>query len=169
MKDFRINIAGLGEKVHDFRYQLNRSFFEHFGKELTDEGSLSVHLLLDKHSTFLSAEIHMTGTVRLVCDRSLDPFDHQLDIRSRILFKYAEQAGELTEDIIHITRETVTLDFGPVFYDLIGSSLPIKRLHPRYAEQEENEPEEGGIVYRSENPDDDTIDPRWEQLKKLKN
>ena len=168
MKEFKINIAGLGEKVHEFHYRLNRTFFEHYGKELTEDGSLDVQLLLDKQSTFLSADIHLTGTVKLVCDRSLDPFDQPLDLRSRILFKYADQAGELSEDIIHITRDTVTLDFGPVFYDLIGSSLPIKRLHPRYARQDENETEEGGIVWRSESAEDDSIDPRWEQLKKLK-
>lgn len=168
MKEFRINIAGLGEKVHEFHFQLNRSFFEHYGKELTEEGALDVRLLLDKQSTFLSADIHLTGTVRLVCDRSLDPFNHPLDIRSRILFKYAEQAGEVSEDIIHITRETVTLDFGPVLYDLIGSSLPIRRLHPRFAQEQENETEEGGIIWRSERTEEDTIDPRWEQLKKLK-
>ena len=169
MKDLQINIAGLGEKIHEFRYRIGKPFFESYGSELISEGDLTVEVTLDKQPTLLSTDIRIRGTVNLICDRSLEHFDHPLDIRTRILFKYAETAGEISEDIIHITRETVWLELGPVFYDLIGSSLPMKKLHPRFAGQEADN-EEGSIIYRSQESaeEDDQIDPRWEKLRKLK-
>ncbi len=169
MKEFQINIAGLGDKVHEFRFQIGKTFFEFYGKELTDNADLLVDLVLDKHATFLSAEFDIRGTVQLTCDRSLDKYDHALKLKSRILFKYADQAEEVSDEIIHITRDTVALDLGPVLYDLIGSSIPMKKLHPRFKTNEE-ENEEDPIVYRSgtDVAETEQIDPRWEKLKKLK-
>lgn len=168
MKDFKINIAGLGEKVHEFHYRIDKAFFEHFGKELVSDGDLEVHLMLDKQSTFLTADFRVKGIVCLICDRSLEPFDHPLNLNARILFKYADQAADVSDEIIHITRDTVTLDMGPVLYDLIGSSLPMKRLHPRFAQEQENETT--GIIYSTgdESPESQENDPRWEKLRQLK-
>jgi uncharacterized protein len=49
----------------------------------------------------------------------------------------------------------------------------MKKLHPRYeGELELEEESEGKIIYTSgddsSDDDDENIDPRWEQLKKLK-
>lgn len=166
MKEFLINIAGLGNKIHEFRYTVGDAFFEHFGKEMVQKGNLEAIVTLDKQETFLDAGIHIRGTVELVCDRSLEPFDFPVDFEGRILFKYADQAEEISEEIIHITRDTESIDLGQLIYEFICTAIPMRKLHPKF--KDESEDENIGIIYKTEEQAPEVNDPRWEKLKNLK-
>jgi uncharacterized metal-binding protein YceD (DUF177 family) len=71
-----------------------------------------------------------------------------------------------------IQRETAVLELGQYIYEFITLMVPMKKLHPRFQHEVEDENSEGKIVYTSEDPDktnkEDEIDPRWNILKKLK-
>jgi uncharacterized protein len=84
------------------------------------------------------------------------------------MFKYGEEASELSDEIVIITRDQATLELGQFMYEFISLEIPIKKLHPKFRDEEDDNGE-GKIVYKSESKDDDSdIDPRWEKLKKLK-
>jgi len=161
-----IDIAGLGNKVHEFRYQVGDSFFEHFGGQMVEKGNLNTTVTLDKQETVLDVAISIRGTVVLICDRSLEPFDFPIEKESRVLFRYAAQAEEVSEDIIHITRDTSSIDIGQLIYELICTSVPMRKLHPKFKDEPENE--EGGIIYQTGETTPEVNDPRWEKLKDLK-
>ena len=171
MKAFRVNIIGLSLKVHHFEYEFGDEFFREYGSDLVSEGSFQVKVALNKHETFIEADFDIRGKVKLICDRSLEPFDYPIGAKHKIVFKYGDHDEEITEEIIMIQRDTVTLELGQYIYEFIGLALPMKRLHPKF-QQEEEEESEGGIIYSSENTSEndsnDGIDPRWEILKKLK-
>jgi len=168
VKAFRINIVGLSNKVHEFDFEVKKSFFNDFGGDLVEDADLNVKVNLDKHETFLDAEFQVTGKVMLVCDRSLEHFEESLSIQGRILFKYAAESEEISDDIVHIAHDTATLDLSQYIYDLVGTSLPMKRVHPRFRDEEEDESEAGKIVYTSGSSEEAVTDPRWEKLKSLK-
>lgn len=166
VKAFRINIVGLSNKIHEFDFEVEKQFFDDFGGGLIEDASLNVKINLDKHETFLDAQFNITGKLMLVCDRSLEPYQEPISVIGRILFKYAAQTEEISDDIVHIAHETVTLDLSQHVYDLVGTSIPMKRLHPRFRNEEENI--SGQIVYTSSGSEETAIDPRWEKLKSLK-
>lgn len=166
MKAFRINIVGLSNKIHEFDFQVDKSFFIEFNSELIEDAELEVKVRLDKHETFLDAEFKISGKVSMTCDRSLEQFEEPLLIEGRILFKYASQTEEISDDIMHIAHDTDTIDLSQYIYDMIGTSMPMKRLHPRF--RNEDDSEEGSIVYSSGSTEDVAVDPRWEKLKSLK-
>ena len=93
-----------------------------------------------------------------------------------MLFKYGEKDEEITDEIMTISRETVSLELGQYIYEFITLAIPLKKLHPRFQDEEEGEGEEnieGKIVYSSSDETTETkngeeIDPRWNILKKLK-
>ena len=167
LKEFLINIASLRNETYEFQFHIDKTFFENFGKELVEDGNLDVHLSLIKHEGFLETTFKIKGSVKLICDRSLDEFDYPLDLNNPVIFKFAEEAEEISEEVIHLRRDADTLNAGQYIYDMIGSALPMKRLHPKF-EQENDENGDGKIIYSSATKDEDTIDPRWEKLKKLK-
>jgi uncharacterized metal-binding protein YceD (DUF177 family) len=79
-----------------------------------------------------------------------------------------------------ITRDTPAIYVGQLLYEYILLALPIKKIHPAYRNEldEDNNQLEGGFVYvdgdastEEEGSDSENtpIDPRWEQLGKLKN
>ena len=113
------------------------------------------------------------GEAKLICDRSLEPFDFPVDIDSRIMFKYGEEEAELSDEIIIISRDRVSLELGQYMYEFISLSIPIKKVHPKFQDGEDDEDDnEGKLIYTSEtesSEEEKEVDPRWEILKKLKN
>ncbi len=177
MGAYRINIIGLSNKVHQFDYELDASFFREYGTDLLPSGNFKVNISLDKRETFLEANLRIQGTAHLVCDRSLEPFDYPIDTRRKVVFKYGEQDEEITDEIMIIQRDTAWIEMGQYMYEFIALSVPLKKIHPRFRDDDEGSDgnREGRIVYTSgaagdDGPDDnnDETDPRWNALKDLK-
>jgi uncharacterized metal-binding protein YceD (DUF177 family) len=169
---YSVNIIGLTNKAHSFDYQFNDEFFVRYSQDLVTGGDFKATVLLDKSETFINAEFKIKGHAALICDRSLDPFEFPIRINRKVVFKYGEEEKELGDDIYTITHDTHNLDLGQLMYEFIALEIPIRKLHPRFKNEEESddENEEGKVIYTSstEKEEDDKMDPRWEQLKKLK-
>ncbi len=173
MKDFSVNIIGLSNKVHLFQFELEDDFFERYGKELFSKGDFDSEVSLDKRETFIEVDFKISGHAELICDRSLEPFDHHLNIDRRVIFKYGEEPKEVSDEIVIITRDQDSIDLGQFMYEFIVLSIPIKKLHPDLRNEDGDE-SDVRIVYSTsteneqERKKEEDIDPRWEKLKKLK-
>lgn len=165
MERYRINILGLSLSVHHFQYEIGNEFFSKYGTGLVSEGNFSVDVALDKHETFLEGNFSIHGSASLTCDRSLDNFDYPVRISSKLIFKYGDEDREISEDVIMIHRGTETLELGHYIYEFIALAIPMKKLHPRFQQESD---QEDTLVYTSEvDKKEEDIDPRWEMLKKL--
>ena len=112
----------------------------------------------------------------MICDRSLECFDYNIDINEQVIFKYGEDEMELENNIYVITGSTQRLRLGQIIYELITVAIPMRKLHPRFAEEDLER--DDGLYYssyeksgtdRSQNKTDrDSTDPRWDALKKLR-
>jgi uncharacterized metal-binding protein YceD (DUF177 family) len=89
------------------------------------------------------------------------------------MFKYGEEEAELSDEIIIINRDRVSLELGQYMYEFISLSIPIKKVHPKFQDDEDDDDDsEGKLIYSSEteiSDEEKEVDPRWEILKKLKN
>jgi len=167
VNDFSVNILGLSKKEHSFEFQLGETFFAKYGKEVVSGGDFNTKVILNKRETLIEADFDIQGKAHLICDRSLDPFDHPMKISKKVIFKYGEVAEEISDEIIVIPRDQDVLDVGQLMYEFIVLDIPIKKIHPRFEQDNEDENEEGKLIYQTEK-DETAIDPRWEVLKKLK-
>ncbi len=169
--DFKVNIIGLSQKAHRFDYAFGDDFFSLYSAALLERGQFEAEVILDKRETLIEAHFGIRGNAKLVCDRSLEPFDFPMDIQRKILFKYGEEEKELSDEIMLITREQATLDLGQYLFEFITVNLPMKRLHPRFRDEESIE-DDIRLVYSSPadggEEKEDEPDPRWEKLKNLK-
>jgi uncharacterized metal-binding protein YceD (DUF177 family) len=174
-QQFDLPIARLSLKTHHFAFELGRAFFEQFDPkgEFIADGNLHADVELTKTERLITINFHIVGTVRLTCDRSLDEYDQPLDINQQLLVRYGDEPKELDDDVLQITPETLTLDVAQHLYDYIGLALPMKRLHPRFQQELDEDPAaETKLIFSTrptgEKPDDDEpIDPRWAALKNL--
>jgi uncharacterized protein len=176
---YSINIVGLSNKLHHFEYEIGDEFFKQYGAGLVSNGRFRANVDLNKHETFMEADFKIKGTATLICDRSLEPFEYPLWTNRKVLFKYGDKTEEISDEIIMINRDAVSLELGQHIYEFIALAIPMKKLHPRFQMEEafEDTDAEGKIVYSSEaakegkqgdGDDEDNIDPRWNILKKLK-
>ena len=132
----------------------------------------------------MEATFEIEGDVTLTCDRSLETFNFPLFTSEKIIYKYGLEEMEVTEDVFMITRDTPSINVAQLIYEFILLAIPVKKIHPDYLEEmdEEDFEGEGELVYISDEEFDDNLseekeesneseektDPRWEILKKLK-
>jgi len=178
LKPFEIEIQGLSLDQHSFDFTFDNSFFEAFEGSLIEKGKGSVHLELVKSETMMTLSFDIEGSVELICDRSLRPFDHELEIKQELIVKFGEEFIELDDDIVVIPRETQHLNVAQQIYEFITVDVPMKKIHPELRSEDDDDEETGGsLIYQTqtkgdqpeEDGDDEPIDPRWEALKKFRN
>jgi uncharacterized metal-binding protein YceD (DUF177 family) len=170
LNDFVINIIRLTKKLHSFQFKLNDEFFNQYGNQIVAQGDFEAIVVLDKRETFIEAHFEIKGKAALICDRSLEPFSQTMDVRHKVVFKYGELPGEVTDEIVMITQDQESIDVGQLMYEFIILQVPIKKIHPKFQNETDkasDDVEFGKIVYQTEQTEK-TADPRWEKLKKLK-
>ena len=166
LRKYDIDIARLVPGRHEFQYQIDDSFFELFDYSLVDKGSLTVDVLLDKEASFISLIFEFRGSVELTCDRSLDPFDFEMSTKQEIVLKFGDEAREVSDEMEIIPFKTQNINVARYIYELISVQIPMKKLHPRY----KDDLAEDQIIFSSDDEErENQVDPRWNQLKKLKN
>lgn len=131
----------------------------------------SVHIQFYRTMHFIRAEFAVEAKVELTCDRSLDDFEHMVEQDYEVLFK-AEQVEESADEngaIRNYDHASKQIDLEQDVRDTILLNLPTKKLHPRYLDEDGN-PKEILNEKFGDIPDEEEerIDPRWEELKKLK-
>ncbi len=182
-KTFDIDVIKFKEGRHELEFQVGDEFFRNFEEnEILEKGKLTVRVIMDKGPNVIELTFIIDGTVQLTCDRSLEVFDYPLQAKEKMLYKYGSEVKEIDENVYMITRDTPSINIAQLLYEYILLALPAKKVHPDYKNElddEEDYDTEGGIVYtdkevneeeENESPDRDVlpVDPRWEQLLKLK-
>ena len=78
LKAFILSFAGLKQGKHQFKYEVDNTFFENFGFEEFNSSSLVIDAELDKRNTIMDLFLKATGSVNLNCDVTNDPFTWRL-------------------------------------------------------------------------------------------
>ena len=167
LKNYDIDISKLNLGQHEFHFQIEDQFFELFEYSLIDHGSLTVRILVEMKTSFITLSFKIEGFVRLVCDRSLDMFNYDLETENEIVLKYGEDANAVSDEIEIIAFNTQRINIAGYAYDFVSVSIPMKKLHPRYLDETADDQ----IIFSSNEVKEkkSDIDPRWSELKKLKN
>ena len=169
---YDLNLARLTQPTQRLEFELGPEFFALFETPIVADGHLQAVVDVLKTERLLTLNFHIAGTVRLTCDRSLDEFDQPLDLHEQLLVRFGDEAKELNDDVLQITPDTQVLPLAQHIYDYIGLALPMKKLHPRFQNEEDDNPDAKTTLIFStrdhdEAPDDEPADPRWAALRNL--
>ncbi len=165
--DYNIDIFKLSNSSHQYNFDFDDSFFDMFEGSFVTKGRGKVDLELLKSDTFIELKFEIAGKIELVCDRSLEPFWNELSLTNKLLLKFGDDWEEISDEILMMPRNEQTINVSQYIYEFIGVSIPMKKLHPKF----NNEDETDNFVYYSEDSDEENnepIDPRWKKLKDLK-
>jgi uncharacterized metal-binding protein YceD (DUF177 family) len=182
-KTFDIEVIKFKEGRHEIDFEIEDKFFQNFeDNEILKKGKLTVRVILDKGANVIELTFLINGIVELTCDRSLEVFDYDLSVSEKMIYKYGSEEREIDENVFMITRDTPSINVAQLIYEFILLGIPAKKIHPDYKNELDDEDDfdtEGGFILLDEASDDseDTeaeddqkpVDPRWEQLLKLKN
>jgi uncharacterized metal-binding protein YceD (DUF177 family) len=111
--------------------------------------------------------------VEIVCDRSLEPYIQPIESDYEVVFKVDVQEEKEDENgaVRRFNFSSNTLSIEDEVRDTIFLNVPIKKLHPKFLDDEgrpkEFETKSFGDI--KEDTDAEVVDPRWKKLKELKN
>lgn len=145
------------------------------GEDVSVEESVSIHsgsLIVEffRATQFIEVKFTLNVIVKMSCDRSLKPFKKNLNGSYQILFE-PDPESEYEEEnsaVKRIPADDLTLDISKEIRDTIMLEIPVKKVHPDFID------ENGKIVdfetqqFGDELSNEERIDPRWAELKKLK-
>lgn len=180
-KNYGIAFKGLKEGKHLFEYNLSNAFFELFEEPQIETGNLKALVTLQKGSRMMELHFNIEGEVGANCDRCLEEMMVPVKYEGILYVNFGEYYDEPTEEIVVLPHEAHTINVARFMYEFIVVSLPIRHVHPdnddgsagcnpeMLERLDQYLIEENDIIPSEEEDDDEPIDPRWEELKKLRN
>ena len=153
---FPLRISGLGPGNHQLVFPIREDFMSRDEEALSllNAGSCKGMLRVEVEKTpqVISLDVHIEASIGLCCDRTLQPFEHPLDIQKTFWIKFQADKKESyhleeNEDLFILSPYQDTLALDGCIFELIMLSLPMQRLHPscvskaRLAEEESQQEE----------------------------
>lgn len=122
---------------------------------------------------FIRVNFAIEADVELVCDRSLRQFVYPVEAEYEVLFKVDLQEETENENgaLRRFNFSSNSLNIEEEVRDTILLRIPIKKLHPDFLDDEGNPRDFDTKSFGEtddENGKEESFDPRWEELKKLK-
>ncbi len=176
--EYSITFTSLNEGTHEFKYELNNEFFEHFDYADIEGAEMTLEVTLEKKPNMMVVSFYADGKLKVMCDRCTEDFFFPVAGDDQIIYKFSEEAAE-DEKIYLVGPNEISINIAEPAFEFISLLLPARRIHEEgecnqemleqiddylmiesEIEEEEEEPEQES--------EDNNTDPRWDALKKLK-
>ncbi|MHA6279043.1 YceD family protein [Salinimicrobium sp. CAU 1759] len=173
LKEFTIPFVGLKQGKHQFEYNIDNKFFEHFDYDEFNSAHIKVDLLLEKKSTMLELTFKASGAVNINCDLTNELYDQPIESELFLVIKFGHEYNDDNEDILILPHGEYEVNIQQYIYEMLVLAVPSKRVHPGVLDGtlksdvleklDELSPREKEIKAEED------IDPRWNKLKNLLN
>ncbi|MFA9389404.1 MAG: DUF177 domain-containing protein [Prolixibacteraceae bacterium] len=171
---YEIAFKGLKEGKHEYEFDIDERFFEKFENNEVTKGDLKAEVTLNKQSNLMIIDMYVSGTVELLCDRCLEYYPQEVENESKIYIKFGDENEEMSDEVLVITFDQNQINVAQYLYELIILGLPIKHVHPDDQSGKSTcDPEmleklkEYLVEEVDEEEQEDLVDERWSELKKL--
>ena len=168
LEPYKIDLHGLKEGVNHLSFKLDNGYFEAIDAEDIREGLLDVMMQIDRKGNLFEVTYHVDGTVKVPCDLCLDDMEQPVAGDSRLVVKFGDEYSE-DDDLVTIDEDEGVLDVSWFIYETIVLNIPIKHVHaPGKCNRDMMKALEAHSATRSGVEMEETMDPRWSELLKIK-
>ena len=166
----KIDLKGLTEEMTPLSWDLDDQYFGALDGAEVQGGALHVSGSIRKAFGFFELQLAISGTVRIPCDRCLDPMDQPIDTSMRMVVKLGSEYSE-QDDVIVVDEVEGILDTSWLIYESVALAIPIQHVHQPGDCNDAMSERLAALSTATRSSDEDAqqlIDPRWEALKNLK-
>jgi len=167
LKEYSIPFVGLEPGNHQFEFEVNDSFFEYFEFSQIQHAKIHIAVALEKMERMMVFTIGIEGKALVTCDRCTEEFYFPVSDTQRLIVKLGAEYMEESEDVVVIPETEYKFDLSTYIYEFIHLALPVRLLHPDDENGNSTCDPEMLRLLETLTPTADSIDPRWEALKKL--
>ncbi|MCK5781564.1 MAG: DUF177 domain-containing protein [Flavobacteriales bacterium] len=172
LKDYNIPFVGLKTGLNRFDYVIKEELFDFFGYEEFNETALNVVLDFDKGPSMFVLNFKFSGSVNINCDVSNEKFDLDTEGELKLIVKFGEEFNDENPEILVLPHGEYEINVAQYIYEMIVLAQPSKRIHPGIEDGTLN----SDVTKKLEElqpkgnfEEEETVDPRWDQLKKFIN
>ena len=184
--EFKLPLKSMTLGVHEFEYHLDKQFFKNMESSDIHEADLNVKLSVNHKNDVYDMTFVISGEIVLLCDRCLDDLQFPIESDYHIVVKYGEDYCDDSDELLIIPESDNYLNVAYMIYDTVSLAIPIKHVHPQgqcnkamsamlkkhraIVANDEAEIDDDLIdeIESSDSVADEAIDPRWSELKKLR-
>ena len=169
IESFKIDLKALPQGVTKLEFKLDDEYFQAIDAPDVLRGELQSSLSINRTDDFFELNFHTHGVVHIPCDLCLDDMDQEIDSADRLVVKFGEIYSE-DDDLVTVAENEGILDVAWFIYEFIDLNIPIKHVHaPGKCNPAMIEMLNQHSAARSgEEVEEETVDPRWAALLKLK-
>ena len=170
LKNYSIPYTGLALGKHTFEYDIKDAFFDEFEYSLVKKADMKCRVDLEKQETMMILDFHITGTIDATCDRCLAQYPQVVDIKEQQIAKFSDEEVAEDDEIISLGKSEHEIVLAGLIYEYINVAVPFILVCDN----------EGNTKYcdkdmlaelsklKENNEQTESIDPRWDALKKFK-
>ncbi|HEY9185183.1 MAG TPA: DUF177 domain-containing protein [Salegentibacter sp.] len=169
---YTIPYVGLKLGKHRFEYEIDNTFFEHFGYEEFNDARLKLDLLFEKKTTMMELTFTVSGTVNVNCDLTNEPYDQPIEGELFLVIKFGNEYNDDNEDLLILPHGEYEVNIQQYIYELVVLSVPLKKVHPGVEDgtlksEVLDKLDEFSLTEKKKK--EEQTDPRWDKLKNLLN
>lgn len=162
-RTYSIRLPKYSLGTHQVEFALDDHLMAMYATSLAEHFNVHAAITLYKTSEFVQISYHLKGTITLLCDRCNLPFDLPIQSTNTVLYTFDPRNKDIDDDEVkYIPAHTDYLDLSQDLYDFLCLQIPHRRV-PEDCPRPECPTFEKNVLPEEE------IDPRWEELLKLKN
>ena len=121
-----------------------------------------------RNASLFEVNFNIKCTVVVPCDLCLDDMEQPVEAESRLVAKFGKENSE-DDDLVTVDENEGILDVSWFMYESIVLNIPIKHVHaPGKCNRAMMKALEAHSATRSDVEVEDTMDPRWSELLKIK-
>ncbi len=171
LKEFTIPFVGLKLGAHTYNFDIKNTFFEHFEYDEFNDATINLDVLLEKKTTLLEFTLSYNGSVNVNCDTTNEPFDQEVEGEYHFVVKFGDEFNNENEDLLILPHGSYQVNIQQYIYESIVLAMPTRRVHPGVEDgtlkSEILEKLEELSLKMEDEVEEETTDPRWDDLKKL--
>lgn len=172
LAEYTIPYVGLKLGKHRFEYEIDNTFFEHFGYDEFNDARLKLDLLFDKKTTMMELTFTVSGIVNVNCDLTNEPYDQPIDGELFLVIKFGDEYNDDNEDLLILPHGEYEVNIQQYIYELVVLSVPLKKVHPGVEDgtlKSEVLDKLDEFSLTEKKKEEEQTDPRWDKLKNLLN
>ena len=181
---YQIDLIGMRSNSASYDFVLDDDFFGQVEDSQISEGSVRVTLNVVHTAGTYKLDFQTQGTVTVICDRCLDKMLQPVRSFDTITVKLGPTYLEQDDNLIIVPQEQGSINVAWLMYEFVILAIPLKHVHPLgqcnkeminklrqhglACERVDGELDSSGNASQEDNVER-TIDPRWNELKKILN
>lgn len=152
---YKVDLKGMATDTVSYRWQADNDFFSAVQGSDIKQGLLDVALRVKRTSGAYELEFQLQGEVEVTCDRCLESMNQPIDAFCTLRVVMGEDFVD-DGDVVVIPEREGIINVAWNIYEFTALQIPLRHVHP-------------DCEALSESSEEERVDPRWADLKKLIN